>query len=215
MAKKIHIHPNQANLFSSEQLYPITELEATRASALACTACALAGGRTQVVFGSGKEDRPDIMFIGEAPGVNEDAKGRPFSGQAGEILRKLLKQIGYDFQDVYLANIVMCRPPNNKKPEMAEIAACASYLVRQIRIVKPRVICLLGQTAAEATFHKTFKGIDGVRNVWYQWDKTPVRCSFHPSILLPKRQPFRMEEALDDLKAVRAKVEQVKLRAHA
>jgi uracil-DNA glycosylase family 4 len=113
-----------------------------------CSGCGLAQGRTQVVFGSGNADA-ELMFVGEGPGFHEDRQGEPFVGQAGKLLTELLGGIGLSRQDVYIANVVKCRPPENRDPTPAEIAACSAHLFKQIRIIRPRVICTLGRFATK------------------------------------------------------------------
>lgn len=217
MAKKKKAAPkNQIGLFSTKQLFPFTELDAARASALKCTRCDLHKTRTKAVFGIGNFKRPDIMFIGEGPGEQEDKKGEPFVGPAGQHLDKMLAYIDYAREDVYLANVVCCRPTDergqNRPPTLREVGRCAEYLVRQIRVVNPWVIVLLGRTAAESLLCKTFKSLEGIRKTWYIWDKTPVRVTYHPSYLL-RVKGEKNQEAREDLKAIRAKVQQVKLKA--
>jgi uracil-DNA glycosylase len=113
-----------------------------------CTRCALAGGRTQVVFGAGHPDA-DLMFVGEAPGFHEDKQGVPFVGQAGKLLEKLLAGIGLERSDVYIANVLKCRPPGNRDPQPEEIEACESHLFRQIELIQPRVVATLGNFATK------------------------------------------------------------------
>lgn len=216
MAKKAKKIPeNQIGLFSEEAMFPITELDAARNSALKCTKCRLCEKRTKVVFGVGNVVRPDLMLIGEGPGAKEDLAGEPFVGPAGKYLDKMISSIGYKRPEVYMCNVVCCRPTDskgqNRPPTLREVAQCADYLVRQIRVVNPRVIVLLGKTAAEATLQKTFKSIEGVRKTWYDWDKIPVRVTYHPSYLL-RTKGEKTLEAQEDLKAIRAKVRQLKLK---
>lgn len=195
-------------LFSRPLLTPWTELDAARQQALSCTRCELHKTRTNVVFGSGKADRPDMMLIGEAPGQMEDETGLPFVGRAGKLLDNMLESIGYSRQDVYIANIVCCRPPENRKPEPQEIAQCIAYLVRQIRVVDPVVMVLLGRTAVENVLGKNPSTLDSVRGEWFIWDKTPVRVTYHPAFLL--RNTADKSKAQEDLKAVRAKINSIK-----
>ena len=126
----------------------VGELEAYAASAAGCTGCRLAQGRTQVVFGSGNP-RADLMFVGEAPGFHEDKQGVPFVGQAGKLLEKLLAGIGLSRQDVYIANVLKCRPPGNRDPQPDEIEACEPHLFRQIELIEPAVIATLGNFATK------------------------------------------------------------------
>ena len=125
-----------------------------------CTRCALAKGRTQVVFGAGAADA-DLMFVGEAPGFHEDKQGVPFVGAAGQLLGKLLAGIGLTRDDVYIANVLKCRPPGNRDPQPEEIASCESYLFRQIALIQPKVICTLGNFATKLLSGKP----DGITRV--------------------------------------------------
>ncbi len=202
------ISKNQLGLFSPAVLVPFTELDAARQAALKCTKCDLCQTRKNVVFGEGKTDRPDIMFIGEAPGETEDEMGRPFVGKAGRYLEKMLSAIGYNRKDLYIANVVNCRPPENRKPSLREVAQCSEYLIRQIRSVNPMTIMLLGKTAAETVLGKPFKSIESARGRWYMWDQSPLRVTYHPAFLL--RGGDKRTEALEDLKAIRARVNQLK-----
>jgi DNA polymerase len=126
----------------------LDELEAYREGVLGCTRCRLAQGRTQVVFGSGNP-HADLMFVGEAPGFHEDRQGLPFVGQAGKLLEKLLAQIGMARSDVYIANVLKCRPPGNRDPQPDEIEACESHLFKQIELIRPIVVATLGNFATK------------------------------------------------------------------
>ncbi|HZS24090.1 MAG TPA: uracil-DNA glycosylase [Gaiellaceae bacterium] len=128
-----------------EQLGP---LEAYGGAVAGCTRCRLAQGRTQVVFGAG-DPHADLMFVGEAPGFHEDKQGLPFVGQAGKLLERLLGQIGLSRSDVYIANVLKCRPPGNRDPQPDEIEACESHLFRQIELIEPRVVATLGNFATK------------------------------------------------------------------
>jgi len=123
-------------------------LAALASAAADCTRCPLSGGRTQVVFGSGDPDA-DLMFVGEAPGFHEDQQGVPFVGQAGKLLERLLAGIGLERRDVYIANVIKCRPPGNRDPQPNEIEACERYLFRQVALIEPRVIATLGNFATK------------------------------------------------------------------
>jgi uracil-DNA glycosylase len=124
------------------------ELAALAAATAGCTRCPLAGGRTQVVFGCGDADA-DLMFVGEAPGFHEDQQGVPFVGQAGKLLERLLAGIGLERGEVYIANVIKCRPPGNRDPQPEEIEACESYLFRQVELIQPRVVATLGNFATK------------------------------------------------------------------
>jgi uracil-DNA glycosylase len=126
----------------------LDELQAYAEGVRACTRCRLAAGRTQVVFGSGSPDA-DLMFVGEAPGFHEDKQGLPFVGQAGKLLEKLLAQVGMSRADVYIANVLKCRPPGNRDPQPDEIEACESHLFKQIELIRPIVVATLGNFATK------------------------------------------------------------------
>jgi DNA polymerase len=131
-----------------EALTSNAELAAFRDAVAGCTKCALAQTRTQVVFGSGSPDA-DLMFVGEAPGFHEDKQGIPFVGAAGQLLGKLLGEIGLSREDVYIANTLKCRPPGNRDPQAEEIEACEAHLFRQVALIRPKVICTLGNFATK------------------------------------------------------------------
>ena len=124
------------------------ELGALKDAVAGCTSCALAQGRTQVVFGSGNPDA-ELMFVGEAPGFHEDQQGVPFVGQAGKLLERLLAGIGLERREVYIANVIKCRPPGNRDPQPSEIEACERYLFRQVELIRPRVVATLGNFATK------------------------------------------------------------------
>lgn len=165
------------------------ELSAVRAEAIGCVRCPLACYRTQVVFGDG-DPKARLMIVGEAPGKDEDELGRPFLGAAGENLERLLDEIGRRRSDVYIANVVMCRPPGNRPPHRREVIACSSYLDDQIRLVAPRVIIALG---ARPT--KRFLGVTatvaGSRGRAHRIGRAIVVPTYHPSPLSINRAPER------------------------
>ena len=133
---------------SAVRVEHVDELVAYAEATAACTRCSLAQGRTQVVFGAGNP-RADLLFVGEAPGFHEDKQGQPFVGQAGKLLEKLLAGIGMTRQDVYIANVLKCRPPGNRDPQPDEIEACESHLFRQIELIEPTVVATLGNFATK------------------------------------------------------------------
>jgi DNA polymerase len=164
-----------------------------------CTRCALAGGRTQTVFARGTGDSR-LMFVGEGPGADEDAQGFPFVGKAGQLLDRMIAAMGFSRDEVYVANIVKCRPPNNRKPESEEMAACMPYLAEQIELVAPEVIVALGATAVQGLFG-TGEGIMRIRGRWRLYKgRVPVMPTFHPAYLL--RTPAAKREVWEDLQAV-------------
>lgn len=158
------------------------ELRVLGDEATVCTACALAETRTQVVFGVGAFDA-DIMFVGEAPGRNEDLQGEPFVGAAGKLLDQLLGEIGIEREDVYIANVLKCRPPGNRDPRPEEIEACKGYLRRQLELVDPRVVMTLGNFATKLLLKRTV-GITRLRGSIYPWWRRQLVPTFHPAAAL-------------------------------
>lgn len=194
----------QHNLFDAETLRGPDGLHVLRERAICCQKCPLHATRTQVVFGVGNSHSPSIMFVGEAPGKNEDEKGVPFIGRAGELLDKMIVAMGYARDQVYIANSVNCRPPDNRKPEQAELDACREHLIGQARYVNPKVIVTLGASAAQSLL-KSKKTIGEMRGRWYDWEKIPVRATFHPAYLL--RDPSKKVLAWEDLQIVKQRLE--------
>ena len=164
-----------------------------------CTRCRLhKQGRKQIVFGVGNP-RAQLMFIGEAPGADEDDQGEPFVGRAGQLLNNMIKAMGLRREGVYIANIIKCRPPGNRTPERDECATCSPFLMRQIAVIKPKVIVALGAVAA-----KTLLAINApmaeLRGHWYQFRGTKLVVTYHPAFLL--RDPRQKKEAWKDLQMV-------------
>lgn len=147
-----------------------------------CTLCALSRDRKQVVFGSGNPDA-DLMFIGEGPGAEEDRQGLPFVGRAGELLTKIIQAIGFERQQVYIANIVKCRPPGNRDPHPDEVTACRPYLERQIDLIEPQVIVLLGRVAAQTLLGNDLT-LGRNRGQWHRVRGVETRVTYHPAALL-------------------------------
>ena len=164
-----------------------------------CTRCRLhKQGRKQIVFGVGNP-RAELMFIGEAPGADEDMQGEPFVGRAGQLLNNMIKAMGLRREDVYIANIIKCRPPNNRTPERDECETCSPFLMRQIEVIRPRAIVALGAVAA-----KTLLAINApmaeFRGRWYDFRGTKLAVTYHPAFLL--RDPRQKKEAWKDLQMV-------------
>lgn len=172
-----------------------------------CQACKLCGGRTQVVFGTGLGDA-DLMFVGEAPGFEEDRRGVPFVGAAGELLTRMIEAMGLSRDDIYIANVIKCRPPNNRDPEADEIAACEPLLKRQIALVEPRIICTLGRFAAQ-TLLKTSTSMGRLRGRLYDYEGVKVIPTYHPAALL--RNPQWKHSTWEDLKQVRYEYDRVRI----
>jgi DNA polymerase len=152
------------------------------AEAAGCTRCALAATRTQVVFGTG-DPEADLLFIGEAPGMHEDRQGEPFVGAAGQLLTRMLDEIGLTREQVYIANILKCRPPGNRDPRPDEIGSCTPWLIEQISLIQPRVIVTLGNFATKFVL-QTQRGITSMRGSVYPWHGRQVIPTFHPAAIL-------------------------------
>jgi uracil-DNA glycosylase len=176
-------------------------LELVREDLGACTRCKLHRlGRTQIVYGVGNP-RAELMFIGEAPGHDEDIQGIPFVGRAGQLLTKIIEAIDLAREDVYIANVIKCRPPENRNPEPDEVASCEPFLFRQVQVIKPRVIVALGTFAAQ-TLLRTNDPISRIRGKVFQYGDARLIPTFHPAYLL--RSPDRKREVWEDMKQVRA-----------
>ncbi|MGR8920610.1 MAG: uracil-DNA glycosylase, partial [Gammaproteobacteria bacterium] len=178
---------------------------ALRARVAACTACGLAAGRTQTVFGVGDEDA-DCLVVGEAPGAEEDRRGEPFVGRAGQLLDAMLAAIGQPRERVYIANILKCRPPRNRDPRPDEVVACSGFLARQVALIRPRLILAVGRIAAQNLLG-TDTPIGRMRGQLYHYgdDEIPVIVTYHPAYLL--RSPREKRKAWDDLCAARRLLE--------
>lgn len=196
--------PEMARNEGTPEAVPVT-LARSAAEALAqirddlgdCTRCALhALGRRQIVFGVGNPSA-ELMFVGEGPGADEDIQGIPFVGRAGQLLTKMIEAMGFTRDEVYIANVVKCRPPGNRDPEPAEIEACEPFLVRQIASIQPKVVIALGAFAAR-TLLQTQDPISRMRGRVYDYHGAHLIPTFHPSFLL--RSPSYKREAWEDLK---------------
>ena len=180
---------------------PITQLTAVRDDIGDCTRCKLCRlGRSQIVFGVGNPSA-DLMFVGEAPGRDEDIQGIPFVGRAGQKLTQIIEAIGLKREDVYIANVIKCRPPENRNPEPDEVESCEPFLFRQIDIIKPKVIVALGTFAAKSLL-KTTDSISRLRGRVYDYRGAKLVPTFHPAFLL--RNPSCRREVWEDMKKVRA-----------
>ena len=175
-------------------------LAAVRAHLGDCTRCKLHGlGRRQIVFGVGNPDA-DLMFVGEAPGADEDVQGVPFVGRAGQLLTKIIEAIGLARGDVYIANVIKCRPPQNRNPEADEIDTCEPFLFQQIDVIKPKVIVALGTFATRALL-RTLDPISRLRGKVFEYRGAKLIPTFHPAYLL--RNPSSKREVWEDMKLVR------------
>jgi DNA polymerase len=164
---------------------PVAELKILEATALACTKCDLAEGRTQVVFGSG-DPQADLLFVGEAPGQREDEQGVPFVGPSGQLLEELLGEIGLTRDQVYIANVVKCRPPRNRDPRQNEIDSCKGYLRTQLQLIDPQVVVTLGNFSSKLLLN-TEVGITRLRGTAYEWWGRHLVPTFHPAAALRGR----------------------------
>jgi uracil-DNA glycosylase len=171
-----------------------------------CTRCPLHAARNKIVFGVGNERAP-LVFVGEGPGADEDAQGIPFVGKAGQLLTQMIegtaKKEGIDIlrKDIYICNVVKCRPPENRTPEPAEMEMCGQFLYRQLSAIRPKAICALGGTAARAVTGRK-EGVTKMRGHWFQWRDIPVMVTYHPSFLLRAYNQEAKREAWEDLKKV-------------
>ncbi|HZQ53599.1 MAG TPA: uracil-DNA glycosylase [Bryobacteraceae bacterium] len=169
-----------------------------------CKRCRLCEGRHSIVFGSGNESAR-LVFVGEGPGADEDAQGVPFVGRAGQLLTQMIDNtaakegIPIRRSDVYICNVVKCRPPDNRTPLPDEMDMCGQFLYRQLMTIKPKAICVLGSTAMKALLN-TKEGITRSRGKWYQWRDIPVMVTYHPSYLLRQYNQQAKREAWEDLK---------------
>jgi uracil-DNA glycosylase family 4 len=181
---------------------PVTALKDLRVHIGDCTRCKLHGlGRRQVVFGVGNPEA-DLMFVGEAPGADEDLQGEPFVGRAGQLLTKIIEAIGLKRSDVYIANVIKCRPPGNRNPEPDEVATCEPFLSRQIDVIRPKVIVALGSFAAKALL-RSDAPISRIRGHVFDYrGGAKLIPTFHPAFLL--RSPERKRDVWEDMKKVRA-----------
>jgi uracil-DNA glycosylase len=165
-----------------------------------CTRCKLHRGRTNIVFGVGNP-KAELMFVGEGPGHDEDIKGEPFVGRAGKLLTQMIEAMSLRREDVYIANVVKCRPPENRLPEKDEITTCSPFLMRQIDVIKPKVVCCLGSCAAQ-TLLQTTQGISRFRGEWFDFRGAKLIATYHPAYLL--RNPPAKSEVWKDLQKVMA-----------
>jgi uracil-DNA glycosylase family 4 len=171
-----------------------------------CTRCRLHEGRNKIVFGSGNTSAK-LVFVGEGPGADEDEQGLPFVGRAGQLLTQMIegtaKREGVPIvrDDVYICNVVKCRPPGNRTPEADEMEICGQFLTRQLEAIRPKAICALGSTAVKALL-KTKEGVTRLRGQWHKWNDIPVMVTYHPSYLLRPYNQNAKREAWEDLKKV-------------
>ena len=184
---------------SGEAAARASELAVLAGAAAGCTRCRLSEGRTQVVFGTGNP-AAELMFVGEGPGAEEDRQGLPFVGAAGELLNRIIQAIEKTRDEVYVANVVKCRPPGNRDPQPDEVGACRGYLDRQIALVRPRVLVALGRVAAQ-TLLGNDSPIGRMRGQWFRVQGIPTMVTYHPAALL--RNPALKRPTWEDMQQVR------------
>jgi uracil-DNA glycosylase len=190
--------PEVVSLFSSIEKVPDDTLLKIREDIGDCTRCKLHKGRNKIVFGDGNP-RAQLVFVGEGPGADEDMQGLPFVGRAGKLLTQMIEAMGLQRADVYICNVVKCRPPENRAPEPDEVATCSPYLLRQIDVIQPKVIVCLGAVAAK-TLLETTRGISQFRGQWLEWRGHKLMATYHPAYLL--RNPPAKADVWKDLQKV-------------
>ena len=189
------VGPHPEDMVETDTQSEIRTWDELRTTVAACTSCSLHTSRTQTVFGVG-DPQADWMIIGEAPGAEEDRRGEPFVGRAGKLLDEMLRAVGRSRDRVFIANILKCRPPNNRDPKAEESAACRGYLQRQIELVEPKIILAVGRIAAQLLL-ETDEPVGRLRGSRHQLGDTPLVVTYHPAYLL--RSPSQKRKAWDDL----------------
>ena len=177
---------------------PPRSLQEVREEIGDCRRCKLCATRKNIVFGTGNP-KASLMFVGEAPGADEDIQGQPFVGRAGQLLTKMIQAMGLSREEVYIANIIKCRPPENRNPQPDEIAACSPFLLKQIESIRPKVICALGTFSAQ-TLLETQQKISALRGKFHDYHGVKVLPTFHPAYLL--RNPNEKKSVWEDLKKI-------------
>jgi len=196
------VAPSGPSLFESVDKVKDDTLPKIREDIGDCTRCKLHKGRNKIVFGDGSP-KAELVFIGEGPGADEDQQGIPFVGRAGKLLTQMIEAMGLQRKDVYICNVVKCRPPENRAPEPDEVATCSPYLLRQIDVIRPKVIVCLGAVAAK-TLLQTARGISQFRGEWLEWRGHKLMATYHPAYLL--RNPNAKGEVWKDLQKVMAEL---------
>ena len=206
--KKAEEIPQETLFGDITQTLPETDetLEDIHADCGNCTRCPLWEGRTKIVHSTGNR-QADLLFIGEAPGANEDAEGKPFVGRAGQLLNKIIGAIGLEREDVFIGNVNRCRPPGNRQPTQAEADICKQFLIREIAVVRPKIIVVLGNTATQNLLN-TKTGITKLRGEFQDYYGVKVMPTFHPAYLL--RDPSKKRETWEDMKKVRDELNRLK-----
>jgi uracil-DNA glycosylase family 4 len=198
--RKIEVFPvpSGPSLFDSVNKIADDSLLKIRTDLGDCTRCKLHKGRNKIVFGDGNP-KAELVFVGEGPGADEDAQGLPFVGRAGKLLTQMIEAMGLQRKDVYICNVVKCRPPENRAPERDEVATCSPFLLRQIDTIAPKVIVCLGSVAAQ-TLLETNRGISQFRGQWLEFRGRKLLATYHPAYLL--RNPGAKGEVWKDLQKV-------------
>jgi uracil-DNA glycosylase len=191
---------NAPSLFEVLDRIEGDSLERIREDLGECTRCRLHKQRNKIVFGAGNP-KAELVFVGEGPGHDEDMQGLPFVGRAGKLLTQMIEAMGLQREDVYICNVVKCRPPENRKPEDDEVATCSPYLYRQLDVIGPKAIVCLGATAAQELL-KTKDSISRFRGTWFDYRNTKLMATYHPAYLL--RNPAAKSEVWKDLQKVMA-----------
>lgn len=199
-APKLHFVQQGPSLFEAADRVEDDSLERICGELAGCTRCKLHRRRTNIVFGVGNPNA-ELVFVGEGPGHDEDMKGEPFVGRAGQLLNQMITAMGLSRGDVYIANVVKCRPPENRTPEKDEVATCLPFLFRQLAAINPKAIVCLGSVAAQALLN-TNKSISHFRGQWFDFRGTKLMATYHPAYLL--RNPHAKPEVWADLKKVMA-----------
>ena len=194
--------PEEEEEPESQSEFAGLDIEQLRHEAMECERCELHQERNMVVFGTGDEDA-DLMFIGEAPGADEDRQGVPFVGRAGQLLTRIIEAMKLKREDVYIANVIKCRPPGNRNPKPIEIESCEPFLLRQIEMIKPKVICALGTFAAQ-TLLDTKQSISSLRGSFHDYHGCKLMATYHPAYLL--RNPSGKRDVWEDMQKVMAEL---------
>jgi DNA polymerase len=201
-AVELPVPPSGPSLFESVDKIKDDSLLKIRGDIGDCTRCKLHKGRNKIVFGDGNP-KAKLVFVGEGPGADEDMQGLPFVGRAGKLLTQMIEAMGLQRKDVYICNVVKCRPPENRAPEPDEVATCSPFLLRQIDVIRPKVIVCLGAVAAK-TLLETTRGISQFRGQWLEWRGHKLMATYHPAYLL--RNPNAKGEVWKDLQKVMAEL---------
>jgi DNA polymerase len=199
---RLVVPPARPSLFDATSKVADDTLLKIREDLGECTRCKLHQGRNKIVFGDGNP-KAQLVFVGEGPGADEDMQGLPFVGRAGKLLTQMIEAMGLERKDVYICNVVKCRPPENRAPEPDEVAACSPFLIRQIDSIHPKVIVCLGATAAK-TILNTTRGISQFRGEWLEWRGHKLMATYHPAYLL--RNPPAKADVWKDLQKVMAEL---------